>query len=223
MERADAAAAESRKRKREEYEMQLFGFHTRAVYATLRNIIMSRIQSKTRKLGEALEQCNTDPESLDAIKINEAQLLKAYQAASSPHLKTIENIVNKFISVPGNVLADEDKLQGTQYTEAELENIRKKLDEFQQRARRATILNAALKEELQLVEQFSICADNTDKLSRIIESDIAYQDVSEKIPRVIKNYKQFNASLDDAARVSQRVLYNTMDDFERVDCDIDNL
>lgn len=30
----DAASAESRKRKREEYEMQLFGFNSRAVYAT---------------------------------------------------------------------------------------------------------------------------------------------------------------------------------------------
>lgn len=31
---SDAASAELRKRKREEYEMQLFGFHSRAVYAT---------------------------------------------------------------------------------------------------------------------------------------------------------------------------------------------
>jgi len=47
--------------------------------------------------------------------------------------------VNKFITVPNNVLADEDKLQRVQYTEAEFVNVRKKLEEFQQRAKRVCI------------------------------------------------------------------------------------
>lgn len=44
--------------------------------------------------------------------------------------------MNKFIAVPSNALAEEDKLQETQYTEEEVENKRKKLDELQQRAKR---------------------------------------------------------------------------------------
>lgn len=50
-----------------------------------------------------------------------------------------QNIVNKFIAVPDSVLAEEDKLQGMQYTETEFESMRGKLEEFQQRARRVCI------------------------------------------------------------------------------------
>ncbi|KAH0948679.1 hypothetical protein HN011_003390 [Eciton burchellii] len=218
-----AAASESRKRKREEYEMQLFCFHTRAVYATLKNIVIGRIQSKSKKLSEALKQCKTDSdESSDAINMNEEQLVKAYHAASLPHLKIIENIVNKFISVPSNVLADEDALQQIQYTETEMENMRTKLDEFQQRAKRATILNAALKEELQLIEQFSTCADNIDKMNRIIENNIPGPEVNDRIHRLVRDYKRFNASLEDRVPVSQKILYNTVDDLKCIDCNIDS-
>jgi len=49
--------------------------------------------------------------------------------------------VNKFIAVPDNVLADEDKLQEMQYTEAEFESMRGKLKEFQQRAKRVRGFN----------------------------------------------------------------------------------
>lgn len=41
--------------------------------------------------------------------------------------------------VPDNILAEEDKLQTTQYTEAEFENVRRKLHELQQRAKRVCI------------------------------------------------------------------------------------
>jgi len=50
-----------------------------------------------------------------------------------------QNIVRKFIAVPDNVLANEDELQEMQYTEAEFESMRGKLEEFQQRARRVCI------------------------------------------------------------------------------------
>jgi len=224
MESDAAVSAESRKRKREEYEMQLFGFHSRAVYATLKNIVMERIQSRSQKLCETLKKIyKPDSDKLAVLNANEERLIKAYYAASVPHLRNMENIVSKFIAVPDNVLAEEDKLQGIQYTEAELESMRGKLEEFQQRAKRAAILNAALKEELQLVEQFSICADNTDRLSHIIESGVACPDVSDKIHQLVEDYKQFSAFLNDGTPVSQKSLYTTIDDLECIDCDMDSL
>ncbi|EGI66334.1 PREDICTED: protein MIS12 homolog [Acromyrmex echinatior] len=214
------AASELRKRKREEYEMQLFGFHSRVVYATIENIVIERIQSRSRKLCETLEKmCKSD--DLAMLKANEENLVKAYHAASVPHLKNIENIVRKFVAVPDNVLANEDKLQEIQYTEAEFESIRGKLEEFQQRARRAAVLNATLKEELQLIEQFSICADNTDRLSHIIESGIACPDISDKIHELVNYYEQFRMYLGDRKPVSQKSLYNMKDDTKYIDCDMD--
>ncbi|XP_012054031.1 PREDICTED: protein MIS12 homolog [Atta cephalotes] len=215
------AASELRKRKREEYEMQLFGFHSRVVYATIENIVIERIQSRSKKLCETLEKmCKSDSDNL-ALKANEKNLVKTYLAASVPHLKNIENIVRKFVAVPDNVLANEDKLQEIQYTEAEFENIRGKLEEFQQRARRAAVLNATLKEELQLIEQFSICADNTDRLSHIIESGIGCPDISDKIHELVNYYEQFRTYLGDRASVSQKSLYNMKDDIKYIDCDMD--
>ncbi|XP_018311996.1 protein MIS12 homolog [Mycetomoellerius zeteki] len=218
------AVSELRKRKREEYEMQLFGFHSRVVYATIENIVMERIQSRSRKLCETLEKmCKSDSDNLAMLKANEEKLVKTYHAASIPHLKNIENIVRKFVAVPDNVLANEDKLQEIQYTEVEFESIRGKLEEFQQRARRAAVLNAALKEELQLVEQFSICADNTDRLSHIIESGIACPDISDKIHELVNYYKQFSAYFGDQVSVSQKSLYNMQDDVKYIDCDMDTV
>ncbi|XP_071556966.1 uncharacterized protein [Temnothorax nylanderi] len=190
----------------------------------VKNIVMERIQSRSKKLCETLEKIyKPDSENLAVLKANEERLVKAYCAASVPYLKNIENIVNKFIAVPDIVLADEDKLQGVQYTEAEFECMRGKLEEFQQRAKRATILNAALKEELQLIEQSSICADNTDRMSHIIESGIACPDISDKIHQLVEDYKQFCAFFEDGAPVSQNSLYNRIDDLNCTDCDMDTL
>ncbi|XP_012531458.1 protein MIS12 homolog isoform X2 [Monomorium pharaonis] len=183
---------------------------------------MERIQSRSRKLCETLEKLhNSDSDNLGLLKMNEETLVKAYYTASVPHLKNIENIVSKFIAVPDNVLADEDKLQRMQYTEAEFENMRGKLEELQQKAKRTTVLNAALKEELQLIEQFSICADNTDRLSHIIESDVECPDISDKIHQLVEDYKRFSAFLDDGISVTQKSLYNTVDDLKCIDCDMD--
>ncbi|EFN68851.1 hypothetical protein EAG_07917 [Camponotus floridanus] len=216
--------AESRKRKREEYEMQLFNFHSRAVYATLKSIVTENIQSKSKKLCKALE----DNKSYSGnLKMNEAQLIKAYYTASLSHLKDIKNIVNKFITVPNNVLADEDKLQRVQYTEAEFVNMRKKLEEFQQRAKRATVLNAALKEELQMTEQCLIHVDNNGRLIQIIENLIdaveMVPNVRHKIHQLIKNFNQFNSYFNNGISISQKSLYNTIDDLKCVDYDMDIL
>ncbi|XP_029673920.1 protein MIS12 homolog [Formica exsecta] len=220
--------SESRKRKREEYEMQLFGFHSRAVYATFKSIVMKNIQSKTRRLCEALEDHKSYSENLATLKMNKEQLIKAYYTASLPHLMNIKNIVNKFIAVPNNVLADEDKLQSIQYTKAEFVNMRKKLEEFQQRAKRATVLNAALKEELQLTEQCLIHVDNNDRLTQIIENGVAeikmaHPNIRNKMDKLIKDYKQISSCFNDGAFISQKSLYNTVDDLKCIDYDMDTL
>lgn len=85
------------------------------------------------------------------------------------------------------------------------------------------MLNAALKEELQLIEQFSICADNIERLSHIIESGIACPDISDKIYQLVEDYKQFSAFLDDGTAVSQKSLYNTINDLKCIDCNMDTL
>lgn len=85
------------------------------------------------------------------------------------------------------------------------------------------MLNAALKEELQLIEQFSICADNIERLSHIIKNGIACPDNSDKIYQLVEEYKQFSAFLNDGTSVSQKSLYNTIDDLKCIDCDVDVL
>jgi len=75
----------------------------------VKNIVMGRIQSKSKKLSDALKQCKTDSESSDAINVNEEQLVKAYHVASLPHLKTIE-VIN-FKESLGNFRSDNPYVQ----------------------------------------------------------------------------------------------------------------
>lgn len=59
----------------------------------VKSIIMDRIQSRSKKLRETLEKTyKLEPEKLVVLRMNEEQLIKAYNAASLPHLKTIEVI-----------------------------------------------------------------------------------------------------------------------------------
>lgn len=189
---------------------------------------MKTIQSKCRKLCEALEGHKQYSENQVNLKMNEEQLKKAYYAASLPHLKNIKNIVNKFITVPDNVLADEDKLQRIQYTEAEFVDMRKKLEQFQERAKQATVLNAALKEELQLTQQCLIHVDNIDRLTQITENGVAeikmaHPNIRNKIHQLIEDYKQFNSCFNDGVPISQKTLYNTIDDLKCIDYDMDTI
>ncbi|XP_031832810.1 uncharacterized protein LOC116427053 isoform X1 [Nomia melanderi] len=162
------ASTESRKRKLEEYEMQLFGFHSRAVYATMQTVISNRICCTAAKLCETIEKTyKLDSENTKILKKNQRQLEKAYCKGALLHLKSIENIINKYIAVPSNILMDEDKYQRTQYTDAEFNNVKQRLENLQQRAKRATILNAVLKEELEILEKFPISEDSVNEICRL--------------------------------------------------------
>lgn len=83
-----------------------------------------------------------------------------------------------------------------------------------------TILTAALKEELQLIEQSSICEHNIDRLSHIIES-ASCPDVSDKILQVAKDYKEFSLFFDNKTPVCPKSLYNTIEDLKYKDVTID--
>lgn len=90
------------------------------------------------------------------------------------------------------------------------------------------MLNAALKEELQLTEQYLIHADNNDRLTQIIENGVAeikmaHPNVRNKIHQLIKNYKQFSLYLNDKASISQKSFYNMIDDLKCIDYDMNTL
>lgn len=62
----------------------------------VKNIVMERIQSRSRKLCETLEKIyKPDSDNLAVLKLNEERLIKAYYAASIPHLKNIKVIIFK--------------------------------------------------------------------------------------------------------------------------------
>jgi len=85
----------------------------------------------------------------------------------------------------------------------------------------ATIFDAALKEELQLIEQFSICADNIDRLSHTIESGASCPDVSNKILQLIKDFGQFSLLLGDKIPVLPKS-YDNMGDIIKCTNDEDS-
>lgn len=79
----------------------------------------------------------------------------------------------------------------------------------------------ALKEELQLIEQCSIHANDIDKLSHLMNTYATCSNNSEKIYQLMEVYKQLNLSLDERASPSQKTLYNTIDNLHCIDYDLD--
>ncbi|KAL0111788.1 hypothetical protein PUN28_013165 [Cardiocondyla obscurior] len=180
--------------------------------------MVERIQSNSKKLCETLQTKYPGSDNVAELKASEEKLIKAYYAACSSHLKTLKNVVKKFIAIPDNVLANEDKLQEVQYTETELQCMHEKLEELQQKAKQVIMLNVALKEEIQLIEQFSICLDNTDRLRHIIESAVTCSNGSEIISQLVENYKQLSAILDNDPSV-ENMIYNSVN-YKHTDTDI---
>lgn len=207
------ASSELQKRKLEEYEMQLFGFHSRAVYATLQNIVNERICSTIEKMCETIGKAyELNSENLSILETNRKQLEKAYFKGAMPQLENIKDVVNKYIAVPSNVLLEEDKHQRTQYSDAEFQSLNQQLEDFQERAKKATILNAILKKELQILEQFPISED-VNKMCDVIEN-MKCSDIGEKTYQLVEDYKQFSTSLFDARKITTKMKYNTVDNLK---------
>ncbi|XP_053974433.1 uncharacterized protein LOC128887895 [Hylaeus anthracinus] len=218
------ASTESRKRKLEEYEMQLFGFHSRAVYATMKNIISNRIHKTTNKMCDTIRKtCKLNSESLEILELNEKQLERTYCKRAKSCLKSIENAVNKYIAVPSNVLLEEDKHQRIQYSKTEFENMKQSLEDLQQRAKRVTTFNAILKEELQILEEFPISEDSINKRHKTIENGLKCSDVNKKMYQVVEDYKVLSTSLFGAISITDKLKYNAIDNLKCKDIDLNNL
>ncbi|XP_076236406.1 uncharacterized protein LOC143180518 [Calliopsis andreniformis] len=218
------ASSESRKRKLEEYEMQLFSFHSRAVYATMKNIISERVYSTIEKLCETIEKTyKLNSEKVKVLKANQKRLERAYCQGALPHLSTIETAINKYIAVPSNVLLDEDKYQRIQYSDVEFATMKDRLEELQQRAKRATILNAALKEELQTLEKLPISQDSLNEMNTVIESGLKCSNIDDKMYQLVKDYKEFSTNVFGTTSNTDKTKYNTVDNLMCKDIDLASL
>ncbi|CAL7936519.1 unnamed protein product [Xylocopa violacea] len=204
--------------------MQLFSFHSRVVYNTLENIVGERIHSTIKKLCETIEKTyKLNSDNVAILKKNQKQLEKAYCKGARPHLENIKNVVDKYITVPSNVLLEEDKYQRTQYSDTEFENIKQRLEDLQQRAKKATILNYVLQEELEVLEQFPIIEESVDKMCNTIKNGSKCSDINEKIYQLVDDYKSFSANLFDATQKTEKIKYNTVDNMKCRDFDLSTL
>ncbi|XP_014602240.1 PREDICTED: protein MIS12 homolog [Polistes canadensis] len=221
----DMASTEFEKRKEEEYEMQLLGFHSRAVNATLKNVVYEAIESTCNKLCQTLQdKYNCDEDESKELKENKKKLIQTYNERAMPHLKLIESIVKKYISIPKNVLLDEDKCQSVQYTVEEYELLEERLKTLQQRAKKATLLNAALKEELTMVDQLESYIARSNKMCDLLENFSMHQDNNSKVmDEALKHYKDLYKQLLTMQPETEKVKYNSLEDFKGKDHNFDNL
>lgn len=220
----DMASTDFEKRKEEEYEMQLLGFHSRAVYATLESITRETIESTCKKLCKSLQtKYDYDTEELRELKENEKQLIQTYCTRAMPHLKIIEKTVKKYISIPKNVLLEEDKCQSIRYTREEYERLEEHLENLQHRAKRATILNAALKEELATIDKLQNYISKSNEMCNIIENSSVDQNTNSDMLKVLKHYQELYKKLLRLVPKTEKVKYNPFEDFKGNDYDFDNL
>ncbi|XP_078047678.1 uncharacterized protein LOC144475553 [Augochlora pura] len=218
------SSTESRKRKREEYEMQLFGFHSRSVYATIQDLIVKRICNTAEKLCVTIEKkYKLDSDNIELLKKIKKKLQRAYCKGALLHLKSVEDIINKSVAVPNNILLDEDKCQRRQYTDTEFNSIKDKLEHLQQKAKRATILNSALKEELQIVEKYQISENNVNEICKIVETGLTCPDISNEAYQLVDDYKEFYTDLYGAISISEKLKYNTIENLHCEEIDLNNL
>ncbi|KAK2582617.1 hypothetical protein KPH14_004904 [Odynerus spinipes] len=219
-----ADSTELETRREEEYEMQLLGFHSRAVYATLESIVQETIKSKCKKLCKTLQtKYDSNPEKLRELEEVEKQLIQIYCTRAIPHLKNIESTIKKFIFIPKHVLLKEDKCQRTQYTDEEFQKLQEHLKDLQQRAKRATIINAAVKEELSTVDQLQSCIAKNNTMCDITENSFPNLDTNRNMLTVLEYYKEFHNKLSCSLIETQKEKYNPFENIEGEICDFDSL
>ncbi|XP_012278091.1 protein MIS12 homolog [Orussus abietinus] len=190
------ASVDLEKRKREEYEMQLFDIHSRSFYTTLKDLIYESIQSNCEKLCKSIEtNYKLDLNDAALLKEEGKQLIALYHQNAQSHLEIIENTVNKFINIPRNVLLDEDKEQATQYTKEEFLNLQSRLKQLQQKVKHATMLNAALKQELQEMTEHKIDTNMLHNLCDIIEAGIDLPVVHNNMLKLTEKWQEVNNQL----------------------------
>ncbi|XP_063980675.1 uncharacterized protein LOC135164345 [Diachasmimorpha longicaudata] len=183
-------SAELKKRNREEYEMQLFGFHSRIVYDTLLSLIEDEIKSKCQQLTETIkDKYKPDEEGLKILLRDGKKLTKCYYRATRTHLPALENCVNRIICVPSHVLLDEDKVQAVQYSDTEFREKHERLENLHKRLKKAVTFNTTLKDELEVATDLENKLEDVNKLCKIIEDASQVPDTSRTIIKLIENYQ----------------------------------
>ncbi|XP_057323336.1 protein MIS12 homolog [Microplitis mediator] len=187
-----------KKRKREEYEMQLFGFHSRRVYKTLTSLIGEKIETRCQKIHDALvKKYELVGEDAELLEKNRKKLTTAYYRKCRSYLPRIKNCVDKLVSIPQHILLEEDKIQATQFTAEEFEQMNKNLQDLQQRIKRATMLNGVLKQELDVAQDFENNVNVSNRLCTAIENGIQYPEVDEIMTTVVGQLKEIDCEVDE--------------------------
>ncbi|KAL2717686.1 protein MIS12 [Vespula squamosa] len=190
----------------------------------MESITRETIESTCKKLCKSLQtKYKYDTEELRELKENETQLIQTYCTRAMPHLKIIEKTITKYISIPKNVLLEEDKCQSIQYTEEEYKRLEEHLENLQQRAKRATILNAALKEELATVDKLQNYINKSNEMCNIIENSSVDQNINSDMFKVFKHYEELYKKLLHLVPKTEKVKYNPFEDFKGNNYDFDCL
>lgn len=189
----------------------------------VRSIVYERIQNKIQKLCETIEKTyKLSKENLEVLKANEKQLTKAYCIGARPHLKNIETVVNKCVAIPNNVLLEEDRCQRIQYSDVEFAALKENLKDLQQRAKRATILNAVLKEELRIMQQFIDHEESAMKMCNIIEQGLACPGLNGNIFNLVLDYTKMARDINATSPKPLKILYNIFDNAKRKQTDLNS-
>ncbi|XP_015603694.1 uncharacterized protein LOC107271791 isoform X2 [Cephus cinctus] len=189
-------------------EVQEYSCHD-TMQLSLEDIVREKIRSRCEKLAECIEKKYTpDEEALRVLRSETERLVKVYHEGCQPHLKTIYTATNKFVHIPDNVLLNEDKSQAVQYTEEEFEKMKSTLENLQKRTKRATILNAALKQEMEDLEQFKDFKCIAERLCNVIENAIEYPQVDMKIAKLQQAYLVLDNHLKQLKTTSYKEKHN---------------
>ncbi|XP_015510424.1 protein MIS12 homolog [Neodiprion lecontei] len=203
------ASEEMKLRKREEYEMQLFGFHSRAAYDGIKNIIKEEVRSVCQNLSKSIEsKYKLGSEELSVLRTEAKDLVQTYENRAESHMESLNNIVRQFIAIPDNVLLDEDKGQAVQVSEDEFEELKTKMDNLQKRAEGVTMFNAALRQELELQKRFKACEDAINNASREIKDNTVVPNLDDQITEFIQQSEKLRMQLPIPESQCERHKYN---------------
>ncbi|XP_051161752.1 protein MIS12 homolog [Leptopilina boulardi] len=217
------ASAEFEKRKREEYEMQLFGFHSRTVYAILRKATEAHIKSTClASYNSIASKYNLNEEKKDILKKEINELKKLYMKKAEPEFENLQKIVEKYIRIPDNVLLEEDKCQAVQYSDKEVEELNEKLLNLQKTLKRVHIQSTLLDKEIESmkgIEEFLNFAMNiindAEKALNIFKPD-------KEIASLVEKYQILHKKTNDFSSKTLKQTYNPNIDYIQIkDCNLD--
>ncbi|KAJ8678629.1 hypothetical protein QAD02_014416 [Eretmocerus hayati] len=200
---------ELKKRRQEEYQMQLFGLHSRTVLAYFDQKVLENVDFQCKQMYESMiKKYNPDAEGTDKLKKEITKLRKAYRRNMQPHMLVVKKNVEKFINVPKNVLLEEDKCQAKQFSDEEFTKLDKMLQSLQQRAKRVSVLNAAMKEELDTIEKLEPPRELAKKLCSIVDKGLMAQNFNNRTLQAVKECKELVSSLDSLDPQLQKERFN---------------